>query len=115
MGSSPCRMVLLSAKFGLSPLVISEKTHRIWLVDFPQAKFTWLGSETTLGFWQAVLISFWTRATLAGHAAFGRDTTSTTTPTPMARTSKATVILRQRPSRARRALLRPWLISRLVR
>ena len=48
-------------------LVISANTHRIWLVSLPQAKLTWLGSETTFGFWQAVAISLFTVATLGGH------------------------------------------------
>src|ERR1700689_1734018 len=96
MGSRPCRPVLVSLKFGLSPLVINENTHKIWLVDFPQAKLTWLGSETTLGFWQALLISFCTTATLAGHEAPGRNTTriSTVRPTTAAATHIAIFCLR---------------------
>src|SRR5215470_8713890 len=115
MGSRPCRPVLLSVKFGLLPLVISEKTHRIWLVDLSQAKLTWLGSDATFGFWQAVVISFWTVATLAGHEAPGRNTTMTRTVMPTARTASPIVIVRARPNRPRWTLLRPWLMSRLVR
>src|SRR6201987_1655105 len=44
-----------------------EKTHRICLVSFPQAKLTWDGSETMLGFWQAVSIWLCTVATLGGQ------------------------------------------------
>src|SRR5271155_3574754 len=115
MGSRPCRPVLVSLKFGLSPLVINEKTHRIWLVDFPQAKLTWLGSETTLGFWQAVLISLCTTATLAGHEAPGRSTTMSSTVRPTAAAATYIVIFRLRPNFPRRTLLRPWSISALVR
>src|ERR1700691_247754 len=115
MGSRPCRPVLVSLKFGLSPLVINENTHRIWLVDFPQAKLTWLGSETTLGFWQALLISFCTTATLAGHEAPGRNTTriSTVRPTTAAATHIAIFCLR--PTLPRGTLRRPWSIRALVR
>src|SRR6516225_11395878 len=38
IGSRPCRPVLIDAKLGLLPLVISENTHRICRVDLPQAK-----------------------------------------------------------------------------
>ena len=36
-------------------------------MSLPQAKLTWPGSETTFGFWQAVVISLCTVATLGGH------------------------------------------------
>ena len=61
----PFLAVLASVYCGLSPLVISANTHRIWLVILPQAKLTWPGSDATFGFWQAVVISLWTVATLA--------------------------------------------------
>ena len=99
--------VLVSAKFGLSPLVISENTHRIWLVALSQAKLTWLGSETTLGFWQAVVISFWTTATLDGHEALGLKTTMTSKITPTAAAASPIVILCRRPNRPVRTLRRP--------
>ena len=82
---------------------------------FPQAKLTWLGSETTLGFWQAVLISFCTSATLAGQDAPARNTTMMSTVTPTTSTASPIVILCVRPNRAWRTLRRPWSISALVR
>ena len=36
-------------------------------MSLPQAKLTWLGSAATFGFWQAVVISLRTVATLGGH------------------------------------------------
>ena len=36
-------------------------------MSWPQAKLTWLGSEATLGFWQAVVIWLRTVVTLGGH------------------------------------------------
>src|SRR5580704_3892967 len=115
MGSRPCRPVLVSLKLGLSPLVINENTHKIWLVDFPQAKLTWLGSETTLGFWQAVLISFCTTATLAGHEAPGRNTTTISTVRPTTAAATHIAIFCLRPNLPRGTLRRPWSISALVR
>ena len=70
-----------------------------------QAKLTWFGSETTLGFWQAVVISFWTTATLDGQDALGRRTNmtsaiTTTVTTPSAITSLC--LLANRPRRTAR-------------
>src|ERR1700722_9067328 len=115
IGSSPWRPVLASLKFGLSPLVISENTHRIWLVSFPQAKLTWFGSETMFGFWQAVLISLCTTATLAGHDALGWNTTTISAVRPIANTASPIAILPVRPKRPRRTLRRPRSINALVR
>src|ERR1700677_3537662 len=115
MGSRPCRPVFVSLKFGLSPLVINENTHKIWLVDFPQAKLTWLGSETTLGLWQAVLISFCTTATLAGHEAPGRNTTTISPVRPTSAAATHIAIFCPRPTFRRRTLRGPWSISALVR
>ena len=58
-----------------------------------QAKSTWSGSEATFGFWQAVVISFCTSATLAGQDAPGRNTTMTSTVIPTASTASPIVIL----------------------
>ena len=107
MGSRPCRPVLVSVKFALSPLVISENTQRIWLVVLPQAKLTWFGSEATLGFWQAVVISFCTSATLAGQEAPGRNTTMISTASPTASTASPIVILCPRPRLRPPTLRRP--------
>src|SRR5215471_8536868 len=63
IGSRPFLPLDLSRKSGLSWLVSSENTHRICLVVFAHAKLTWLGSDTTFGFWQATVISACTRAT----------------------------------------------------
>ena len=56
IGSRPCRPLLASLKLALFPLVISEKIHRIWLVEVSQAKLIRLGSDEMLGFLQAVVI-----------------------------------------------------------
>src|ERR1700754_3826688 len=57
IGSRAWRPLLASLKFALFPLAISENTHRTWLVDESQAKLTRFGSDATLGFLQAVVIS----------------------------------------------------------
>src|SRR5215831_17356106 len=72
IGSRPCLPVLGSLYWGLLPLVISAKTHRICLVSFPHAKLTWAGSEAMLGFWQAVSIWLCTVATLGGQPGLDR-------------------------------------------
>ena len=60
----------------LLPLVISENTHRIWLVSLPQAKLTCAGSDATLGFLQAVSIWLCTLATLGGQPGLDRKMSS---------------------------------------
>src|SRR5579863_7350499 len=114
MGSRPFRPDFGSAKLGLFPLVISANTQSTCDVPFPQAKLTWLGSDATFGFWQAVVISLCTTDTLAGHDApflntIIDSTIASTTPmvTPI-------VILRARTSRAL-APRRPWAIRTWVR
>src|SRR5260370_8303358 len=107
MGSSPCLPVLASVNCGLSPLVISANTHRIWLVVFPQAKLTCPGSEATLGFWQAVVISLCTVATLGGHDGFVRKMKKDATATPAARPAAVTTIFRDRATPPRVALRPP--------
>src|SRR5215510_4635282 len=77
IGTRPCRPVLIEAKSGLLPLVISENTHRICRVALPHAKLTWLGSDRTSGFWQAAAICRSTVATLAGHDGPGRERATT--------------------------------------
>src|SRR5258708_2869084 len=108
MGSRPWRPVLVSAKLGLSLLVSNANTHRIWRVDFAQAKFTWPGLDTTSGFWQALAMSACTVATLAGHDAppLVMMTARTVTRTTAALVI-AMVLRREIPRRY--ALCRPWL------
>src|SRR5215475_7619897 len=65
IGSRPCLPVFASLNLALLPLVISENTHRIWLVSLPQAKLTCAGSDATLGFLQAVSIWLCTLATIS--------------------------------------------------
>src|SRR6516225_697568 len=72
IGSRPCRPVLASLYWGLLPLVISAKTHRICFVSFAQAKLSWAGSEAMLGFWQAASIWLCTVATLDGQPGLDR-------------------------------------------
>src|SRR5712691_12957664 len=106
MGSSPCLPVFASVNCGLSPLVISANTHRIWLVVFSQAKLTCPGSEATLGFWQAVVISLWTVATLGGHDGFARKISTDAIVMTAARPATASTTLRDRGIRARLARVR---------
>ena len=80
-----------------------------------QAKLTWLGSDTTFGFRQAVVIWLVTVATLGGHdgpflSTIVAPMTSTTRPAaaPMA-------IVRPRPERGRRAGRRPRSMSTWAR
>src|SRR6266853_302029 len=115
MGSSPCLPVLASVNCGLSPLVISANTHRIWLVAFAQAKLTCPGSEATLGFWQAVVISLWTVATLGGHDGFDWKINTDATTTTTTRPATASTILRDRDTRGRAALRRPRSMRVCVR
>ncbi len=102
-------------KLGLSPLVISAKTHRIWLVSFAQAKLTWSGSEATFGFWHAVVISPWTTATLAGHDAPWRNTRIGTPAATTAAMTAPAYIRRRRERRTWTAFGRPRSMSVLVR
>ena len=115
IGSRPCLPVLESVKFGLLPLVISAKTHRIELVVLPQAKLTWLGSDATLGFSQAVVICCWTVATLAGQE--GLDLKISTDATMITARAAATpnTILRERGRRTRLTLRRPRSMMAWVR
>src|SRR6266446_10364660 len=99
MGSSPCLPVFASVNCGLLPLVINANTHRIWLVFFPQAKLTCPGSEATLGFRQAVVISLCTVATLGGHEALVLNRMTAMTVTITTRAAVAIVILRPRDMR----------------
>src|ERR1700736_3190144 len=115
IGSSPFRPVFASVNCGLSALVIRANTHRIWLVVFPQAKLTCPGSEATLGFWQAVVISLCTVATLGGHDGFVWKINSDATVTITARAATASTILRDRDTRGRVALRRPRSMSVCVR
>src|SRR5262249_35036358 len=69
IGSRPFLPFEGSVKPGLLPLVSSENTHKICRVSFPQAKLTWLGSDATFGFWQAIAIWPRTFATLVGQLA----------------------------------------------
>src|SRR5215470_509039 len=107
IGSRPCRPVLGSLYWGLFPLVISAKTHRICFVSFPQAKLTWAGSEAMLGFWHAVSIWLWTVATLGGQPGPDRKmntdamTMTAATPTTVSRALRDFRVL------ARAALRRP--------
>src|ERR1017187_5149594 len=115
MGSRPFLPVWASVYFGLSVLVISAKTHRIWLVVFPQAKLTWPGSDATFAFWQAVVISPCTVATLGGHDAPFLKITITSTVTMTTRAAVTRAILRPRDTRTRSTLRRPWSMRALVR
>src|SRR5271165_21713 len=119
IGSSPFLPFDESVNAGLSPLVSSEKTHKICLVAFAQAKLTWLGSDATFGFWQATEISACTVATLAGHAALppGRTKAATITASTMAPpvTAIARQCAAQRLNPDRRTFRRPRLISTSVR
>ena len=115
MGSSPCLPVLASANCGLSPLVINANTHRIWLVALPQAKLTCPGSEATLGFWQAVVISLCTVATLGGHEGSALKMNTDAMAITAARPATASTALRDRGIRARLTLRRPRSMSVWVR
>src|ERR1017187_7665612 len=115
MGSRPFLPVWASVYFGLSVLVISAKTHRIWLVVFPQAKLTWPGSDATFAFWQAVVISPCTVATLGGHDAPFLKITITSTVTRTTRAAVTRAILRPRDTLTRSTLRRPWSMRALVR
>src|SRR5580658_2151470 len=114
MGSRPFRPDFGSAKLGLFPLVMSANTHSTWDVPFPQAKLTWLGSDATLGFWQALVISPCTTDTLAGHDAPFLSTIIDSTIASTTPTSTPMVILRARARRAR-APRRPCVIRTCVR
>ena len=102
-------------KFGLSPLVIKANTHKIWLVVFPQAKLIWPGSDATLGFWQAVVISLWTVATLGGQDGLVRNSKNDAMATTTARPAPASMSLCERGLRVRVALRRPRSMSVCVR
>src|SRR5215469_14327096 len=91
IGSRPLRPFDASVKFGLLLLVSSEKTHRIWRVSFAQAKSTWLGSLTTFGFWQAIVICFCTVATLAGQPGLPPERTMDSTMTAASRSEERRV------------------------
>jgi hypothetical protein len=99
----------------LSPLVINANTHKIWSVVLAQAKLTWPGSDATFGFWQAVVISLWTVATLGGQDGLVLNSSTAAMTITTAIPAAPSTILRERGRRARLALRRPRSMSVCVR
>src|SRR5215472_14238736 len=115
IGSRPCLPVLGSLYWGLSPLVISAKTHRICRVSLPQAKLTWAGSEAMLGFWHAVSIWLCTVATLGGQPGLDRKISTDAIVMTAAIPATISTVLRDFGFLARPALRRPRSMRAWVR
>jgi hypothetical protein len=118
IGSRPFLPLEVSVKPGSLWLVSSEKTHRTCCVSFAQAKLTWAGSDTTFGFWQAVVISFRTVVTLAGQLALPPGSATVMSAIPAAKAAAPIAIARQSANHRRGprfTCLRPLLMSTSVR